>query len=324
MGSGRRAPGTNVLQKLFDRDYVNQRQLEPTTTGIAVTEALRAHAPVITRPEMTHRLEEDMELVAQSKKAKADVLEESREMLREAHALLAANAEGVRETLTGALDRQHFVGPCPKCGGAMLLARSPRGSRWIQCVNNPATCTSDLRATGRGVHRTRTRVPLWNVQGPEAQDHVPWPTPRPLLRQPRVPRASEGVPDRHVPELQEPPRYPLLLPGKAVRRVHRLPDVPGHLPAAPAGKARQRPPAVPGLRCAGGDRDRGRSASLDPLHQSGVPHAGQGGGGPGREEGHEGGRGQGEGSDGSETPNGGEIPVEVPRRDAVPPAPPND
>jgi DNA topoisomerase-1 len=62
-------------------------------------------------------------------------------MLREAYALLLANAAGVKETLTGALDRQHFVGPCPKCGGALRMARSPRGSRWVQCANNPATCS---------------------------------------------------------------------------------------------------------------------------------------------------------------------------------------
>jgi DNA topoisomerase-1 len=91
-----------------------------------------------------------MELVAQSKKEKADVLEESREMLREAHALLAANAAGVRETLTGALDRQHFVGPCAKCGSALLIARSPRGSRWIQCVNNPASCTATYALPAAG------------------------------------------------------------------------------------------------------------------------------------------------------------------------------
>ena len=141
LGLGTKSTRHDVLQKLFDRHYVNQRQLEPTSTGIAVTEALKAHAPVITRPEMTHRLEEDMELVAESKKPKSEVLEESREMLREAYALLSANTDGVKETLTGALDRQHFVGPCVKCGGALRLARSPRGSRWIQCVNNPATCT---------------------------------------------------------------------------------------------------------------------------------------------------------------------------------------
>lgn len=141
LGLGTKSTRHDVLQKLFDRHYVQQRGLEPTTTGIAVTEALRTYAPVITRPEMTHRLEDDMELVAESKKPKEDVLTESRTMLREAHELLRTNVEGVRATLRGALDRQHFVGPCAKCGGALRLARSPRGSRWIQCSNNPATCT---------------------------------------------------------------------------------------------------------------------------------------------------------------------------------------
>ena len=142
LGLGTKSTRHDVLQKLFDRHYVSARQLEPSSTGIAVTEALKAHAPVITRPEMTHRLEEDMELVAESKKPKAEVIEESREMLREAYSLLTRNTEGVKETLTGALDRQHFVGPCVKCGGALRLARSPRGARWVQCVNNPASCTA--------------------------------------------------------------------------------------------------------------------------------------------------------------------------------------
>jgi DNA topoisomerase I len=150
LGLGTKSTRHDVLQKLFDRRYVTQRQLEPTSTGIAVTEALRAHAPLITRPEMTHRLEEDMELVAESKKPKAEVIGESREMLREAFELLSANTDGVRETLGAALDRQHFVGPCAKCGGALRLTRSPRGARWVQCVNNPASCTANYALPAAG------------------------------------------------------------------------------------------------------------------------------------------------------------------------------
>ncbi|HLY76915.1 MAG TPA: DNA topoisomerase I [Thermoplasmata archaeon] len=141
LGLGTKSTRHDILQKLLDRHYVQARYLEPTSTGVAVTEALRAHAPFVTLPDMTHRLEADMELVAESKKAKAEVLEESREMLREIHEALTVNAAAVKKTLTTAMDRQHFVGPCPKCGGALRMQRSPRGSRWVQCVNNPATCT---------------------------------------------------------------------------------------------------------------------------------------------------------------------------------------
>jgi DNA topoisomerase-1 len=150
LGLGTKSTRHDVLQKLFDRHYINQRGLEPTTTGIAVTEALKAYAPLVTRPEMTHQLEEDMQLVAESKKPKSEVLSESRDMLREAYALLAQNTEGVRGTLTGALDRQHFVGPCVKCGGALRIQRSPRGSRWAQCSNNPGTCTASYALPSAG------------------------------------------------------------------------------------------------------------------------------------------------------------------------------
>lgn len=150
LGLGTKSTRHDVLQKLFDRHYVSARQLEPTSTGIAVTEALRAHAPLITRPEMTHRLEEEMELVAESKKPKSEVLSDSREMLREAYELLAANSEGVKRTLTGALDAQHFVGPCARCGGALRLGRSPRGARWVQCSNNPASCAASYPLPAAG------------------------------------------------------------------------------------------------------------------------------------------------------------------------------
>ncbi|HUI38923.1 MAG TPA: DNA topoisomerase I [Thermoplasmata archaeon] len=150
LGLGTKSTRHDVLQKLFDRRYVSPRSLEPTVTGIAVTEALQAHAPVITRPEMTHRLEEEMELVAESKKEKSQVLSDSREMLRTAHDLLTRNAAGVKDTLTGALDRLHFAGPCALCGGALRIARSPRGTRWVQCVNNPGRCTASYALPSAG------------------------------------------------------------------------------------------------------------------------------------------------------------------------------
>jgi DNA topoisomerase I len=150
LGLGTKSTRHDVVQKLFDRHYVTPKNLEPTGTGIAVTEALKAHAPVITRPEMTHRLEDEMALVAESKKPRTEVLSDSREMLREAYDLLSRNSEGVEKTLKGALDRQHFVGPCARCGGALQLRRSPRGSRWIQCVNNPETCPASYSLPAAG------------------------------------------------------------------------------------------------------------------------------------------------------------------------------
>lgn len=141
LGLGTKSTRHDILQKLLERHYIQARGLEPTVTGVAVTDALEANAAVVTRPDMTSQLERDMDAIAQGTKTLDEVVGESRDMLREIHGVLQGNARAIHDTLTTALDQQHFLGPCPQCGGALRLMRSQRGSRWVQCANNPSTCT---------------------------------------------------------------------------------------------------------------------------------------------------------------------------------------
>ncbi len=150
LGLGTKSTRHEVIQKLLDRHYIQARGLEPTTSGIAVTEALRAHASFVTKPDMTAQLEKDMDRIAQGEKGLKDVVEESRGMLREVYQVLQQNASGIQATLQTALDAQHFVGPCPKCGGALRMLRSQKGTRWVQCANNPSTCTASYALPAAG------------------------------------------------------------------------------------------------------------------------------------------------------------------------------
>ena len=141
LGLGTKSTRHDILQKLLERHYIQARGLEPTVTGVAVTDALEANAAVVTRPDMTSQLERDMDAIAQGQKTLEEVVGESRDMLREIHGVLQSNAQAIHDTLTTALDQQHFLGPCPQCQGALRLMRSQRGSRWVQCANNPRSCT---------------------------------------------------------------------------------------------------------------------------------------------------------------------------------------
>lgn len=158
LGLGTKSTRHDVIQKLFDRHYANAKGLEPTASGIAVTEALQANADFVTKPEMTSRLETDMDAIAQGQKTLKDIVGESREMLREVYDVLQKNSEAVRDTLQGALDKQHYVGPCPKCGGALRMARSPRGTRWVQCANNPRSCTANYPLPSAGFIEPCTEI----------------------------------------------------------------------------------------------------------------------------------------------------------------------
>lgn len=158
LGLGTKSTRHEVIQKLLDRHYINARGLEPTTSGVAVTDALQAHASFVTRPDMTSQLEKDMDLIAQGEKPMADVVEESRTMLREIYSVMTKNAEGIQATLQTALDQQHFIGACPKCGSALRMMRSQRGSRWVQCVNNPRSCQASYALPSAGFIEPCTEV----------------------------------------------------------------------------------------------------------------------------------------------------------------------
>jgi DNA topoisomerase-1 len=158
LGLGTKSTRHEIVQKLFERHYIMPRGLEPTTSGLAVAEALQANASLVTRPEMTSRLEEDMNAIAQGQKTLDDVVSESREMLREVYGLLVQNAQGVRDAIQGALDKQHFAGNCVLCGGALRIYTSQLGKRWVQCVNNPRTCTASYQLPSSGHVEPTTSV----------------------------------------------------------------------------------------------------------------------------------------------------------------------
>ncbi len=141
LGLGTKSTRHEIIQKLVERRYIVMKGLEPTSSGLAVTEALETNASLVTKPEMTGRLEEDMTAIAGGEKSFETVVTESRDMLREVHKLLVENADGIRDTLTGALDKQHLVGLCVKCEGPLRMQTSQRGRRWVQCANNPRSCT---------------------------------------------------------------------------------------------------------------------------------------------------------------------------------------
>lgn len=150
LGLGTKSTRHEIVQKLVERRYINLKNLEPTTSGLAVVDALQVNAPLVTRSEMTSQLELEMTSIAEGKKSLDDVVDESREMLREVYKLLESNQEGIRASIQGALDRQHFVGQCQLCGGALRIHVSQKGKRWIQCANNPSTCTASYPLPSSG------------------------------------------------------------------------------------------------------------------------------------------------------------------------------
>ncbi len=138
LGLGTKSTRHEIVQKLFDRGYVQGSQIRPTASGRAIILALEGNADQIARTEMTSRLEEDMTQIAEGAKSQESVVSESQEMLAKSLSILMAHRDNIKDEVTEALRNQNQMGICPKCKtGSLVMRRSKRGKRFIACNAYP-------------------------------------------------------------------------------------------------------------------------------------------------------------------------------------------
>ncbi len=137
LGLGTKATRHEIISKLYSRAYVHGNPLQPTKTAYAVVEALENYAPTITNPEMTSKLEENMDCIAEGKIGEDDVLKESRGMLDAIFSELESNKDVISDSLRAGLREDKIIGTCQKCGSDLMVRRSKRGSRFIGCEGYP-------------------------------------------------------------------------------------------------------------------------------------------------------------------------------------------
>jgi DNA topoisomerase IA/intein-encoded DNA endonuclease-like protein/predicted transcriptional regulator len=131
-----------ILQKLVERGYVSKgRVLIPSSTAFRVTDVLEKYADLVTKPDMTAGLEEDMELVAKGKKTRESVLKVSRKDLALIIKAMTNNSEKIRQEIRSAFENN--FGPCPACkaGYMRMIVSKKTKKRFAGCSNYP-NCTN--------------------------------------------------------------------------------------------------------------------------------------------------------------------------------------
>lgn len=138
LGLGTKSTRHEIVQKLFDRGYVQGGHIRPTASGRAIVVALEDNAEQIARTDMTSKLEEDMNEIAEGRKEQESVVLESQEMLGKSLEILMAHRENIKKEVNEALKNQNQMGICPKCGkGSLVMRKSKRGKRFMACNAYP-------------------------------------------------------------------------------------------------------------------------------------------------------------------------------------------
>ncbi len=137
LGLGTKSTRHEIISKLYSRAYVHGNPLAPTKTAYAVIEALEKYANTITKPEMTGKLEHDMDEISEGKLTEDYVIKESREMLDGIFRDMSKNKELITESLRNGLYEDRIIGTCQKCSSDLIIRKSRKGSRFIGCSAYP-------------------------------------------------------------------------------------------------------------------------------------------------------------------------------------------
>ncbi|CAD7771931.1 MAG: DNA topoisomerase 1 [Candidatus Methanoperedenaceae archaeon GB50] len=143
LGLGTKSTRHETIGKLYSRGYVHGNPIQPTKTAISLIDSLQKYVKRITEPEMTRKLEEDMDLIAEGKISEEKVVEEARSLLESAFKDLTENKEKITEILREGLREDKILGRCPECGNNLTVRRSKRGGRFVGCTGYP-DCTFSL------------------------------------------------------------------------------------------------------------------------------------------------------------------------------------
>ncbi|SHG39046.1 DNA topoisomerase I [Halobaculum gomorrense] len=150
LGIGTKSTRHNVIQKLYDRGYIESDPPRPTGLAKAVVEASEEFADRIVSDEMTAHLEADMRAIAAGEKDLDEVADESREMLERVFEELTDSREEVGDQLQTSLKADKQLGPCPECGDTLLVRKSRAGSYFVGCDGYPdCEYTLPLPSTGK-------------------------------------------------------------------------------------------------------------------------------------------------------------------------------
>ena len=142
LGLGTKSTRHETIQKLYTRRFIEDNPPRPTNSGEALINTLERHARTITIPEMTARLEADMERISKNSLTKEEVLEESREMLTRILDELEEHKEAIGKEISDALMEQDVVGKCPRCNNDLLRVVSRRGKKYVRCSMHPGCSKS--------------------------------------------------------------------------------------------------------------------------------------------------------------------------------------
>jgi DNA topoisomerase-1 len=124
-----------ILDALYKRGYVTGRQINVTPLGLAVFDAFNKYVPLVVDPELTRKLEREMESIQEDKMSQEDVLNDAKQIITDVINEMKRKEKEIGDELLEKLKKSEEFAPC-KCGGKLRILQKGR-SKFLGCTNYP-------------------------------------------------------------------------------------------------------------------------------------------------------------------------------------------
>ncbi len=153
---GTKATRANIIETLYKRGYIIDKQIQATKIGINVALSLEKNCPMILDEKLTKKFEEEMELIRKEKskekmlKKEGKILNESKKVLKDIAKQFKKQEKVIGKNLAEAQQeareeerKKNTLFTCPKCKkGQLVILRSKRGKRFAACNEYPECKTT--------------------------------------------------------------------------------------------------------------------------------------------------------------------------------------
>ena len=150
---GTKATRADILDRLFQRGYVEGVKITVTELGMKTIAILEKYAPTILDEKLTADFEEEMENIREGKQKQEKGIEKANmaltKLLTDFKKKEKEIGKDILQSLKDTIDAANFMGPCPKCKEGRLMVRKGKFGRFIVCDKYPE-CKTTANVPNKG------------------------------------------------------------------------------------------------------------------------------------------------------------------------------
>jgi len=134
-GLGTRATRSSILQTLYDRNYITDRNIHVTDLGLKMASTIKKYVPDFADEKLTRKFEKDLEKIMQGKENKEKILSKAKKAVTKICEEFKQNEEKIGKELSEAIvqtqDDKAVLGKCKECGKELRVLFSPKTRKYF-------------------------------------------------------------------------------------------------------------------------------------------------------------------------------------------------